>query len=49
MEVLEVVGGHWLWNPDSLNVVLWCLDFRFCLVSKFPSNKTEGYVTKSVL
>lgn len=49
MKVLKGVGGHWLWNPDSLNVVLWCLDFRFCRISKSPSNKTGGLVTKSVL
>lgn len=48
MKVLEGVGGHWLWPPDSLNVVLCRLNFRYCLVSKFPSNKTEGYITRSV-
>lgn len=49
MKVLEDVGGHWQWNPDSLNVVFWCLDFSYCLVRKFPSKNPEGYITKSVL
>jgi len=40
MTGLEDVGG--LWNPVCLNAVLWYLDFRYYLVSKFPCTKTEG-------
>lgn len=40
--LLEGVGWHWLWNPGSLDAVLWCLYIRYYIVSYFLSNKTEG-------
>lgn len=30
-----------MWNPDSLTAVIWCFSFRYCLVSKFPSNNLK--------